>query len=136
VARVREHDLVLQARERGGGQRVRAARRRDHEVGVLERVAERGIALEDALAVFEQIEHHCDAVSSAFVTLFMTGVWQPFERAGMPEERWAEINAAITSLRPLAADALEAIFDQRMGVQIEAAFGELTRRLARPDTEG
>jgi DNA-binding transcriptional MerR regulator len=99
-------------------------------LAVAERVVERGIALKDALGVFEEIEHHCNAVSSAFVTLFMTEVWEPFERAGLPEERWAEINAAITSLRPLAADALEAIFDQRMGAQIEAVFGELTRRLA------
>jgi DNA-binding transcriptional MerR regulator len=104
-------------------------------LAVAERVAEHGVALEDALGVFEQIEHHCDAVSGAFVTLFMTEVWEPFERAGLPEERWAEINAAITSLRPLAADALEAIFDQRMGAQIEAAFGELTRRLAPPGAE-
>jgi DNA-binding transcriptional MerR regulator len=105
-------------------------------LAVAERVVERGIALEDALAVFEQIEHHCDAVSSAFVTLFMTEVWQPFERAGLPSERWAEINAAIASLRPLAADALEAIFAQRMGAQIEAAFGELMRRPAPPGAEG
>jgi DNA-binding transcriptional MerR regulator len=105
-------------------------------LAVAERVVERGIALEDALAVFEQIEHHCDAVSSAFVTLFMTEVWQPFERAGLPAERWAEINAAIASLRPLAADALEAIFAQRMGAQIEAAFGELMRRPAPPGAEG
>lgn len=104
-------------------------------LAVAERVVERGIPLEDALAVFEQVEQHCDAVSSAFVRLFMTGVWEPFERAGMPEERWAEINAAITSLRPLAADALAAIFDQRMSGQIESAFGELTRRLAPPVAE-
>jgi DNA-binding transcriptional MerR regulator len=102
---------------------------------VAERVVDCGIALEEALAVFEQIEHHCDAVSSAFVTLFMTELWEPFERAGMPERRWAEINAAITSLRPLAADVLEAIFDQRMGAQIEAAFGEPTRRWAPPAPE-
>jgi hypothetical protein len=96
---------------------------------------DRGIALEDALGVFEQIERHCDAVSSAFVSLFMTEVWEPFERAGLPIERWSEIDSAITSLRPLAADALEAIFDQRMGAQAEAAFGELIRRLAPPPTE-
>jgi DNA-binding transcriptional MerR regulator len=104
-------------------------------LAVAERVVERGIALEDALAVFEQIEHHCDAVCSAFVRLFLSEVWEPFERAGMPEERWAEINAAITGLRPLAGDALTAIFDQRMSGQIESAFGELTRRLAPPGTE-
>ncbi len=104
-------------------------------LAVAEQVVDRGIALDDALAVFEQIEHHCDAVSSAFVTLFMTEVWEPFERAGMPAERWSEIEAAIASLRPLAADALEAIFGQRMSSQIESAFGELMRRLTPPAAE-
>jgi DNA-binding transcriptional MerR regulator len=104
-------------------------------LAVAERVVERGIALEDALAVFAQIEYHCDAVSSAFVKLFMAEVWEPFERAGLPVERWSEIEAAIASLRPLAADTLEAIFGQRMSAHIESAFGELTRRLAPPDTE-
>ena len=101
-------------------------------LAVAERVVKRGIALDDALGVFEQIEHHCDAVSGAFVTLFMSEVWEPFERAGMPVDRWSEIDAAIAGLRPLAGDALEAIFDQRMSAQIEAAFGELMRRLTPP----
>jgi DNA-binding transcriptional MerR regulator len=101
-------------------------------LAVAERVVERGISLDHALGVFEQIEHHCDAVSAAFVTLFMTEVWEPFERARMPVERWAEIEEAIAGLRPLAADALQAIFGQRMSTQIEAAFGELTRRLTPP----
>ena len=99
-------------------------------LAVAERVVEQGISLDDALAVFEQIEDHCDAVSAAFVTLFMTEVWQPFEAAGMPVERWPQIDDAIAGLRPLATDALLAIFGQRMSTQIEAAFGELTRRLA------
>jgi DNA-binding transcriptional MerR regulator len=101
-------------------------------LAVAERVVERGIALDDALAVFEQVEHHCDAVSAAFVTLFMTEVWQPFEAAGMPVDRWPEIEAAVASLRPLATDALLAIFGQRMSAETESAFGELTRRLAPP----
>ena len=104
-------------------------------LAVAERVVERGVALEDALGVFEQIERHCDAVSAAFVKLFMTEVWEPFQRAGMPVDRWSEIDAAIASLRPLATDALEAIFGQRMSSQIEDAFGELTRRRAPPDAE-
>jgi DNA-binding transcriptional MerR regulator len=101
-------------------------------LAVAERVVERGIALDDALAVFEQVEQHCDAVSAAFVTLFMTEVWEPFEAAGMPVERWTEIEASVASLRPLATNALLAIFDQRMSSETEAAFGELTRRLAPP----
>ncbi len=43
---------------------------------------------------------------------------------------WPEIEEAIERLRPLASDALLAIFQQRMGGQIEPAFGDITRRLS------
>jgi DNA-binding transcriptional MerR regulator len=99
-------------------------------LAVAEQVVARGVSLDGALAVFEQIERHCDAVSAAFVALFMTEVWEPFQAAGMPTERWTEIDGSIELLRPLATDALLAIFGQRMSAQIEAAFGELTRRLS------
>jgi DNA-binding transcriptional MerR regulator len=94
-------------------------------LAVAERVVARGVSLDAALAVFEQIERHCDAVSAAFVRLFMTEVWEPFEAAGMPVERWRDIDAAIAGLRPLASEALQAMFAPRMTAEIESAFGEL-----------
>jgi DNA-binding transcriptional MerR regulator len=107
-------------------------------LSVAERVVEHGVSVEGALEVFEQIERHCDAVSVAFIRLFMDQVWRPFEAAGLPDERWAEIDTAIAALRPLAGEALQAIFGQRMLARIDAAFGELTRRFGedqRPVTE-
>jgi DNA-binding transcriptional MerR regulator len=101
------------------------------ELGRRFQVVARGVPLDGALAVFEQIEEHCDAVSAAFVALFMREVWEPFAKAGMPVARWAEIDESIAQLRPLATDALLAIFGQRMSAQIEAAFGQLTRGLSR-----
>jgi DNA-binding transcriptional MerR regulator len=98
-------------------------------LAVAERVVARGVTLDGALAVFEEVERHCDAVSAEFVGLFMEQVWRPFEEAGMPEERCAEMDESVRSLRPLAAEALQAILGQRMSAQIDAAFGELTRRL-------
>jgi DNA-binding transcriptional MerR regulator len=99
-------------------------------LAVAEEVVSRGIPLEAALDVFEELDRHCDAVARAFVKLFVTQVWRPFQRAGMPVERWPEIDAAIERLRPLATDALLAIFSRRMESQIEAAFGEITKRLS------
>jgi hypothetical protein len=99
-------------------------------LAVAERVVERGVSLEGALEVFEQIERHCDGVSEAFVRLFLREVWEPFQRVGMPVEQWADIEESIDLLRPLATEALLAIFGQRMSAQIESAFGELTRALA------
>jgi DNA-binding transcriptional MerR regulator len=99
-------------------------------LAVAEKVVQRGVSVDGALEVLEQIERHCDAVSGSFVRLFMRDVWQPFQRAGMPIDRWAEIEESIDRLRPLATEALLAIFGQRMSAQIETAFGELSRRLS------
>jgi DNA-binding transcriptional MerR regulator len=101
-------------------------------LAVAEQVVARGVSLDEALSVFKQVELHCDAVSAAFVTLFMREVWEPFQAAGMPTERWAEIDATIERLRPLATEALVAIFGQRMSAQIDAAFGRLTPPAADP----
>ena len=90
-------------------------------LAVAERVVARGISLDGALAVFEQVQDHCDAVSVAFVDLFVGEVWEPFRAAGMPIERWPEIDRSIAALRPLASEALVAIFGRRMIGRIEAA---------------
>jgi len=100
-------------------------------LAVAEQVVSRGVSLDGALAVFEEIERHCDAVSGSFVKLFMLEVWEPFQRAGLPVERWSEIEESINLLRPLATEALTAIFAQR-SVQIETAFGQLTQRISVP----
>ena len=101
-------------------------------LAVAEQVVARGVSLNEALTVFKQVELYCDAVSGAFVSLFMHEVWEPFEAAGMPTERWAEIDETIARLRPVATEALVAIFGQRMSAQIDTAFGERIQRLAPP----
>jgi DNA-binding transcriptional MerR regulator len=97
-------------------------------LAVAEEVVERGISLDAALDVFEELEHHCDAQARAFVWVFIEEVWKPFQRAGMPADRWPEIDRAIERLNPLAQQALLAIFARRMSAQIEAAFGETAER--------
>ena len=101
-------------------------------LAVAEQVVARGVSPDGALAVFEEIEQHCDAVSGSFVKLFMREVWQPFHEAGMPVERWLETEESIELLRLLATNALLAIFGRRMSVQIDTAFGRLTQRLSGP----
>jgi DNA-binding transcriptional MerR regulator len=96
-------------------------------LAVAEQVVARGVSLDEALTVFKQVELHCDAVSAAFVSLFMREVWEPFEAAGMPTERWAEIDETIARLPPVATDAVVAIFGQRMSARATAAFGQRIR---------
>ena len=101
-------------------------------LSVAEQVVSRGVALDGALAVFEQIEGNCDAVCAAFVGLFRDYVWQPFISAGMPEARVPEIEEAIARLRPLATEALLSIFGQRMSAQLQDSFGDLGVRETEP----
>ena len=89
-----------------------------------------GISLDSALSVLEDIERHSDSVSRSFVKLFLREVWKPFAQADMPPERWPEIEAAVQRLRPIAAEAVMAIFQSRLSSQIEGAFSEITRRLS------
>jgi DNA-binding transcriptional MerR regulator len=89
-----------------------------------------GISLDSALTILEDIERHSDSVSRSFVKLFLAEVWKPFAQADMPPERWPEIEAAVQRLRPIAAEAVMAIFQSRLSNEIEGAFSEITRRLS------
>jgi DNA-binding transcriptional MerR regulator len=89
-----------------------------------------GIPLAAALKVIGEIQSQSDAVSRSFVKLFIREVWRPFAKADMPAERWPEIEDAIERLRPAAGQALMTIFQERMSLEIERAFEEITRRLS------
>ncbi|HYI18445.1 MAG TPA: MerR family transcriptional regulator [Solirubrobacteraceae bacterium] len=80
---------------------------------------------EVALDVVEQLRDHADAVASLFVETFLVHIWRPFDEAGRPAERWPEVREALERLRPLAGDALLAVFGLAMGDAVERAFGEV-----------
>jgi DNA-binding transcriptional MerR regulator len=93
-------------------------------LAVASEVVDRGIPLSAALDAFEELERHCDAVARAFVDVFITQVWKPFQQADMPAEGWSELDDAIDRLLQLAQRALHAIFQRKMQERILAAFGE------------
>jgi DNA-binding transcriptional MerR regulator len=90
-----------------------------------EEVTALGIPLHAALALVERVSRDCESISRAFVNLYLEQLWEPFTRAGQPEERWDEVIEAIRALRPIASEALLAIFKQRMSTQVEAASAKL-----------
>jgi DNA-binding transcriptional MerR regulator len=96
-----------------------------------EEVMQRGIGLAAALSVVERIQRNCRSVSRAFVELILAEVWKPFEEAGQPEERFAEVTETIERLRPLASEALLATFQQTMTREVEDAFGKAFERAAK-----
>ena len=71
-----------------------------------------------------------------FVELFLENVWKPFDRAGRPEEEWPKVREALERLRPLASEALLAIFQQVMSEAVEEAAGrEIQQELRRAGAE-
>src|SRR5664279_6187750 len=58
-------------------------------------------------------------------------LWQPFDEAGQPDEGWDELIEGVDSLRPLASEALLALFKLRMTAQLEQAFGKVIEHQAK-----
>jgi hypothetical protein len=76
-------------------------------------------------------------VARVFIDLFMENVWKPFNEAGRPEEEWPKVREALERLRPLASEALLAIFQQVMSETVEETTGrEIQRGLAAPTGDG
>ena len=92
-------------------------------------LADIGVSARQAIEVAGQLRRHADAVARTFVRLFLDAVWKPFEAAGRPEERWAEVSDALERLRPLAAESLLAVFQLAMEDAAEQAFGRQLERL-------
>jgi DNA-binding transcriptional MerR regulator len=96
-----------------------------------EQVISLGIPLRAALALVERVSRDCDSIARSFTRLFLRQLWEPFEREGQPEERWDELIGAVEALRPLASEALLALFKQAMTAQLEGAFGKVIEHQAR-----
>jgi DNA-binding transcriptional MerR regulator len=96
-----------------------------------EQVVALGIPLHAALALVERVSRDCESIARAFTKLFLQQLWEPFDQAGQPDERWQELIDAVGSLRPLASEALLALFKQRMSTQLEDAFGKVIEHQAK-----
>jgi DNA-binding transcriptional MerR regulator len=92
-----------------------------------------GVSPHKALDVVERLRKQADGAAKAFIDLFIDEVWKPFEAQGRPPERWPEVVEALERLRPLAAEALLAVFRLVMTERVEEAFGrELERAASQP----
>ena len=89
-----------------------------------ERLVGLGVPLDAALDMMGQLGRHTDRIAQSFVQIFLEYIWKPFDDAGRPETEWPAVRAALDQLRPLASEALVAIFQQTMSRSVEVAFGK------------
>jgi DNA-binding transcriptional MerR regulator len=96
-------------------------------------LAELGVPPAVALEVVSQVRTSARRVARVFIELFLENVWKPFNEAGRPEEDWPKVRDALERLRPLASEALLAIFQQVMSETVEEVTGrEIQRGLTAP----
>ncbi|HEV2982296.1 MAG TPA: MerR family transcriptional regulator [Solirubrobacteraceae bacterium] len=96
-----------------------------------DQVVEMGIPLHASLVLIERVSRDCESISRAFAKLFLTELWEPFESAGQPQERWDSLIDAVAALRPIASETLLALFKLAMTAQLESAFGKVIEQQAK-----
>jgi DNA-binding transcriptional MerR regulator len=94
-------------------------------------LARLGIGQETSLAVLQEMRRHAEGVARTFVDLFVKQVWEPFDAAGRPEAEWPKVREALERLRPLASDALLAVFQTTMSEATEKATERTLQRQLR-----
>jgi hypothetical protein len=97
-------------------------------------MTERGVPVSALLDVVEVMARSSSYVAEAFAKLFVTWVWQPFEEKGRPEEEWPQVLESIERMRPVASQALEAVFQMTMTKTVEDEFGRELQRISKPES--
>lgn len=95
-------------------------------------LVELGVSPQAAIDTAEALRRHSEGVAKLFVELFVKEIWEPFDRAGRPEEDWPKVREALDRMRPLASDALLAMFQITMGESTEKAAERTLRNAAKP----
>ncbi len=93
---------------------------------------ELGVSPEAALATADKLRRQAEGAARVFVDLFVGEIWEPFDKAGRPEEDWPKVREALDRMRPLASDALLAMFQIAMGEATEKAGERTLRNAAKP----
>ncbi len=92
-------------------------------------LTEMGVPISRQLDVLELMRTHATAVAEAYVAMFDDVVLTDWDARGRPAEDWPRVRAALERIRPLAGDALLAVFHQVMA----KAAADLVESAARPD---
>ena len=87
------------------------------------------------IAVAAKLHRHADGVARVYIDLFGKEIWEPFDKAGRPEADWPKVREALDRMRPLASDALLAMFQITMGEATEKAGERTLQEAAKPTQE-
>jgi DNA-binding transcriptional MerR regulator len=89
-----------------------------------------GIPAYAAVEVAEELRRHSESIAKIYVRLFIKHVLRPAQEQG-GQERWPELQESLARIRPLAAEALVAVFGLTMTEQVEKAMERELERMSR-----
>jgi DNA-binding transcriptional MerR regulator len=89
-----------------------------------------GVSPQAGLALAQKLHEHAEGAARAYVDLFVKEIWEPFEKAGRPEQDWPKVREALERMRPLASDALLAMFQITMDDATERASERTLQEVA------
>ncbi len=95
-------------------------------------LVELGVSPRATLDVADKLRRQADAAARTFVDLFVKEIWEPFDKAGRPEEDWPKVREALDRMRPLASDAVLAMFQIAMSEATEKAGERTLQNAAKP----
>jgi DNA-binding transcriptional MerR regulator len=93
-------------------------------------LVELGVPPDAAINTAARLHEQAEGVARIFIDLFVKEIWGPFQGAGRPEADWAKVRHAFDRMRPLASDALLAMFQITMAEQSEKAAEDTLRAAA------
>ncbi len=99
--------------------KIEAISPRLHRAGVA--LIELGVSPAAGMATADKLRRDAEGAAWAYVDLFTKEIWEPFDEAGRPEKDWPKVREALDRMRPLASDALLAMFQITMGEATEKA---------------
>ncbi len=97
-------------------------------------LAEQGINPEVVFRAADKLRREADTIARIFVGLFLSEVWEPFDRAGRPDGDWPKVREALDRMRPLGADVLMSVFQIAMAEATDKAMARTIRGVARRET--
>jgi len=95
-------------------------------------LVELGVRPEAALDTADKLRRHAEGAARTFVDLFVKEIWEPFDEAGRPEGDWPKVREALDRMRPLASDAVLAMFQITMAEATEKASERTLHEAAKP----
>jgi DNA-binding transcriptional MerR regulator len=90
-----------------------------------------GMSASEMLDVLAELRGKMRSIAEQFRDIFVTYVWEDFETAGMPEDRWEEVGRALEQLRPIADEVILSLYRKAIDSVITE---EIDCKLARRDS--